>query len=242
MSIPTPKTVKEWVSEGRALIQNCEESTVTEFFAQLQEGEKEASQSRKLYRLALGQVILEWSAKTGQSWEESISQLSKDKAPPEFTLSLKSMMKYPRIVNFGLSGKVMANDAVTITHLEEITSCAGPEEPDKRAGWVADCGQLLAKIIDNDGMSKAETRSRMRELQKKHGVEPKRQVGSSALLKDYVQLFRVLLLPADERDAAFKLHDVTYQDVKNSMILIEDQLVQRGEIPNKPADHPIPKA
>lgn len=209
-------------------------------FRHLVVAERSAQIVRKMSRLAIGRIILDWAARTGSSWEEAISELDPSSGF-SVNLSLKSLMKYPRIVSAGFSKGILTNGHITITHLEEVTSCSGPEDPSKLIHWKSDCAQLLATVIEKEGMTKSEIRQRMRDLQRKHEVEPKRSPGAGGLMADYIQLVRVLLLPSPGREEFLREHGLYKKDLRERMIAIEAQLIERELIPANPEEHPVPK-
>ena len=85
---------------------------------------RDAQLDTKHTRLMMGKVVLHYAAANGMSWTEAIAELTPDEGT---YLSIKSMMKYPRIVEWGFGSDIDKSKWIPVSLLEEASSCAMAE-------------------------------------------------------------------------------------------------------------------
>lgn len=205
---------------------------------QCDEACRQASLDTKNARLLMGKLIIHWAALNNLTWTEAIAELTGEEGS---YLSVKSMMKYPRIVEWGFGSDILRSKWIPISLLEEASSCAMPEKPDKRKKFKdAVEGRMRGCILNNETPSKKDFRHWLRQLQDEHGAPSPRRGVSQEMLLDYIQLTRIALLPPVSRDAYLGPLGHKFRDVIEKMKSIEASLINMEMIPANPEDRDLP--
>lgn len=216
---------------------SVEAEEIPEIIATVQSYQKSTIELSKMLAIAIGSLILAYSAKKKISKTQAVDELDVVKTLDQ---AEKTVLKWARICEV-LPEEILQLPHLHISHLDAAVSYSGPENPTKLRKFSESRDLMLREVsADPEGKGKSYVEERMRGFKDRFGAPRKVKESTLEIAKKYIQVVRLLKMNPGAVEPLLKKASVERKDLSEWARSYEDELIERGTIPAIALDLGIP--